>query len=185
MTDLDDLLDTQAGAPPESVGDLTITKALITSLGGGPMPDFAALTPERRADLVHELEQVRAIIRAAMDRKGAIEQAIRRAGVELSALELRMEGGTVRLKMPSDGYVTKDATLRDELLTLVAEGDLDRTEVDAAIPEVIGYKPDHRKLNALLKRGERVRTVIESNRTKKLADPLAAKVEIHHKGGLK
>jgi hypothetical protein len=184
MDQLDALLDEQEGQPPAQAATLTAIQTALLAVGG-EMPDFAIASPEEREAIVCQLEQVRAIENAARSRRRALEFAIVRAAQKLEARELRSSDAAVRIEPPDRGYATKDVTLRHELMALVPKGDLTRAEVDAAVPETISAKADHRKVNALLKRGGRVREVIEANRTKKEADLTYAKVTIHRAGGVK
>lgn len=178
MDDLDALLEEETAPSSESN-----IQSLIRAFQG-PMPDFAVANPDERSEIVRELEAVRAIRRAADDRVKALELCITRAAAGLKALELRTSEGSVRVKPAEPGYETREMPLRQELLGLVVVGDLTREEVDAAIPEVISYKPDHRRLNGLLKRGERVRETVERNRKKRDVDLMRARVEVHREGGL-
>jgi hypothetical protein len=185
LDELDALFEEQ-GPEPSAEASIPVspTKALITILRGGTVPDFAAATPEERAELVYELEQVRAIKAAATDRARAIELAIGRAAAALAANELRTADGMVRIKPSDPGYDTEDAKLHAALTTCVGMGDLTKAELDAAMPTLIIYKPDHRKLNGLLKRGARVKEAIETHRRKPAPDLLHGKVEIHRQGGV-
>ncbi len=169
--DIDDALEAQ-----ETGSDLALVATVSLT---GPIPKVADLDSAGREEIVVLLEQVRKIEHAARDRRKVLEYAFIRAGMELGAKEIKTAGATVRLKLSQSGYVTHDTALRDALITLVGEGDLSKAEVDAAVPEIVSAKADHRKVNALSKRGDRVREAIEANREKREPDPLSAKVEIH------
>jgi hypothetical protein len=183
MDELDSLFEPEAGVPASATAGLIIVQTALRGLAG-PMPDFAAATQTERADIVRELEMVRAIRRAANDREKALELCVTRAADALGALELHTSEGTVRVKPSDPGYQVEEQALRSALITCVGMGDVTKAEVDAAITEVISYKPDHRKLNALLKRGDRVKAAIEDHRRKGSPDIMHGRVEAHRPGGL-
>jgi hypothetical protein len=179
--ELADLLDEQEAQHSRPADAAQRALVSISDMGRG-VPDFGQASLEERDALVEELEALESIEKAAKARRRMIEQGIVRAAAELEAKELRLGIGTVRIEPAATGYTTKDMSLRNGLVQLIPLGDLTRAEVDEAIPEIVSCKPDHRKLNALLKRGGRVQEAIESNRQRKPSDPLLAKVRIHRKG---
>jgi hypothetical protein len=183
LDELDELLETQGPESPAESSEDPIG-ALTASIRGGRVPDFATATPEQRTDMVRELESLRLIRAAVFDRIHAIEGSITRAADSLSARELRTADGSVRIKPLDPGYQTEDAQLHAALLECVGLGDLTKAELDDAMPIVVTYKPDHRKLNGLLRRGDRVREAIEAHRRKPEPDLLRGKVEVHREGGL-
>lgn len=184
LDELDALLDEQGSESPAEQASEGPTQALVKALRGGEVPDFATATPEQRTDLVRELEAVRAIKAAAADRERRLTHAITAAAVTLSARELRTADGMVRIKPSDPGYVVEDAQLHAALVECVGYGDITKDELDGAMPTFVVYKPDHRKLNGLLKRGERVKTAIEAHRRKPEPDLLNGRVEVHRAGGL-
>lgn len=182
MDELEALLDEQHGQPPHQTAALTAIQTALRAIGG-EMPSFIDASPQEREDIIYQLEQVTAIENVARSRRRALEHAIIRAAITLDAQELRAKDCKVRVEPPKVGYDTKALSMRQQLLALVPEGDLSRAEVDEAIPEVIDAKPDHRKLNALLKRGGRVQAAIEANRVKPEPNMDNARVRINRRGG--
>ena len=178
--DLTVLLDEQEDRHLQPAADTALVLATISSLGR-EVEDFMEASLEERASVVHQLEALRVIELAAKSRRQVIEQGIVRAAERLEARELRIADGAVRIEPPNVGYDTEDMSLRNALVVLIPLGDVTRAEVDEAIPEIITVKPDHRKLNGLLKRGGRVQEAIETHRTRRAADMRYAKVKINRK----
>lgn len=141
--------------------------------------DFAKASLEERSEVADILSALRDIEVAARARRQVIEQHIINAAMKAEAKEFRIEDGTVRIEARTS-YVTQDAAMHDALIELIPKGDVTKDEVESAIATVISYKPDHRKLNALLKRGGRVQAAIESHREKQEGPP---HVKINRKGG--
>jgi hypothetical protein len=175
MDNLTDLLDEQEAS--SQAGGVSSALAVIRELGRDI--DFGRSSLEERSEIIEHLEDLRALELAAKTRRQVIEQHIVAVAERLKAKEIKLAQGSVRIELPSVGYDTQAMALRDALLGLVVEGDVTRGEVDEAIPEVVEAKPDHRRLNGLLKRGGRVQEAIEGHRVHRQPDPARAKVRIH------
>ncbi len=175
--DLADILDEQDAQSTSLALATAQVRDFISALGREVV--FADASLEERSTIAEQLETLLAIEAAARARRHVIETEIVAAGKELEAREFPIDGGAIRLESTAS-YKTKDAALHDALTALVAHGDVTRDEVEAAVRTEITYRPDHRRLNALLKRGGRVQAAIESNRERMESDP---RVRINRKGG--
>lgn len=178
-TDLEALLDEQDAEHSQLQLATTQVRTFISALAREM--DFGTATLEERDEVAEILESLKAIEVAARARRQVIEQGIIDAAAKLGAREFRIEHGAVRVESRSE-YVTRDAAMHDALTQLIALGDVTKTEVEQAIRTEVHYTPDHRHLNALLKRGGRVQEAIESNRERHDGRPF---VKINRKGGAK
>lgn len=138
--------------------------ALVSSLELGQV---AKMTPEERA----EIARLRVALDAMRKQTGAwvdaIDYAFVQAAAATGAKQLPAGEGVVKFPKPRGEFkVAKPHELRRDLENLVAHGLLRAEEVDEAIPQVVTYQPDHRRLSLLAEnRGDEVRAAVEGHRT--------------------
>lgn len=145
-------------------------------------PSFAlrleTATPAQREEIVKLRAMLEQLIRPLEQRIATLDMHARLACERAGATELALTGKRkIVVDKPPSKYVVKEQDLRRGLLAQVKAGAITQDEADAAITEVVSYKPNHTKLNALAAhRGDVVREIIDSNRTKEKPDMSRARV---------
>lgn len=151
--------------------------ALIAdALGRLKIPSVSEASLTDRAGLV----RLRAQLHAITERASTFQRAIDRAFVEAAAKEeatiVRTGIGDVKMELPAASYETQPDAMRDALMALVPANLITRDQVDAALTVIITTKPNHTKLNALVRQGgKRVGQAIEDHRRRIEPDRSAAR----------
>lgn len=87
--------------------------------------------------------------------------------------------GAVTYEPPRNVWVVpgnEAAAMHRELSALVEEGLLTEEELELAVRPVLAYKSDHSRLNALARKSERMKAIIDAHRTSEAGDPMSGKI---------
>jgi hypothetical protein len=147
----------------------------------------ATARPAERAALVDLYWQLRALGDPIRQRIISIEMAWARGMTELGAKKLPLPDGrgTVTYEPPRAEWQVRADDLLRELVPLVEDGLVSKADLEAAFTTTISVKADNRVLNSMAEsRGDLVRQIIDSHRTKPEPSPLGGRVRFPAPKGL-